>query len=187
MSDELYEVAFSGQIKSGADLAQVKIKVAAMFKADDTKLAHLFSGQRMVIKKNINQATAKKYQTALDNAGAVCDIKLLSSKPVPEPVVASAVVSSSVVRNVSPVSEQNSEVAHAPQTEPLGITAGDIAELSVGLAPIGSDMQDEIEQVAALELNLDGMDMAPAGSDLGQVKKDEDPEPPNTDGLSLVD
>ena len=60
MSDELFEVAFSGQIKEGADLEQVKAKVGTMFKADATKLGHLFSGKRMVIKKNIDQATANK-------------------------------------------------------------------------------------------------------------------------------
>jgi len=166
MSDELYEVAFSGQIKAEADLEHVKAKVAAMFKADATKLERLFSGQRMVIKKNIDQATAKKYQMALDNAGAVCEVKLLSE----------------AVESVS-----NAGVAEAPQTDPLGISAGDIDTLSADIAPVGSDMQDDIKRVAEPELDLSGMDMAPAGSDLGQLKKGEDPEPPNTDGLSLID
>ncbi len=74
MSDELFEVAFSGQISDGAEPGEVKAKVGKMFNADDAKLAQLFSGRRVVIKKNIDRATAAKYQTALNRAGAECEI-----------------------------------------------------------------------------------------------------------------
>jgi len=209
MSNELFEVAFSGQIKDGADLEQVKSKVGAMFKADATKLAHLFSGKRMVIKKNIDQAMANKYKAALDSAGAVCEIKSLSDGADQQSVAQSAQkennpkennqakikpaesVSKPVEAKVAvvsnPVTAMEGDVPAAPQTDPLGITAGDISELSAGLAPVGSDMQDEIETVAEPQLDISAMDMAPTGSDLGEMKKSESPPPPNTDGLSLVD
>ena len=58
MSDQLFEVAFSGQISEGANPDEVKARVGKMFNADETKLAQLFSGRRVVIKKNIDQATA---------------------------------------------------------------------------------------------------------------------------------
>ena len=74
MSDQLFEVAFSGQISEGADLQEVRARVGKMFNADETKLGQLFSGKRIVIKKNIDQATANKYQTALNRAGAECEI-----------------------------------------------------------------------------------------------------------------
>jgi len=45
MSDENFEVAFSGKIAEDADLEQVKARVGQMFKADEAKLAHLFSRQ----------------------------------------------------------------------------------------------------------------------------------------------
>jgi len=215
MSDELFEVAFSGQIKAGADLQQVKAKVGAMFKADETKLAHLFSGKRMVIKKNIDQVMANKYKAALDNAGAVCEIKSLSevveSKPpedktpqqkVPEQKdqgqrppedrsvdnpVEKAVEPKPAVPSPAVSREAAADIPGAPQTDPLGINANDITDLSAGIAPLGSDMQDEIQAVAEPELDISGLDMAPAGSDLGEIKKDDDPPPPNTDGLSLLD
>ncbi len=177
MSDELYEVVFSGQIKSGADLDKVKANVAAIFKADAAKLTHLFSGKRVIIKKNIDQAMAEKYQVTLDKAGAVCEVKSLSVLPVSEPVS-------------KPVDKKQiltDGVPEAPNTDPLGINAESIDALSAAIAPVGSDMQDEIKQVKALDVDLEGMDMAPAGSDLGQIKNDDDPEPPDTDGLSLVE
>ena len=73
MSDQLFEVAFSGQISAGADADDVKARLGKMFNADEAKLAQLFSGKRVVIKKNIDQATADKYKTALNRAGAECD------------------------------------------------------------------------------------------------------------------
>ncbi|MCW8933697.1 MAG: hypothetical protein OQK98_03140 [Gammaproteobacteria bacterium] len=190
MSDELFEVAFSGQIKEGADLEQVKAKVGAMFKADATKLGHLFSGKRMVIKKNIDQATANKYKSALNNAGAVCEIKSLSESPVntsvePEPAQVSAAPASPDVKPASVAT--SGEIPAAPKTDPLGIGAGDISELTAAIAPVGSDMQDAINEVAEPSLDLTGLDLAPAGSDLGQKKKDDVPPPPDTNGLSLVD
>ena len=75
MADQLFEVAFSGKITDDANLDEVKEKVGKMFKADDAKIAQLFSGKRVVIKKNVDQATAAKYKTALNRAGAECEVK----------------------------------------------------------------------------------------------------------------
>jgi len=198
MSDELFEVAFSGQIVDGADLQQVKAKVGAMFKADETKLAHLFSGKRMVIKKNIDQATANKYKMALTKAGAVCEIKSLSAtvenistqpvanepRPAPKSEAAAPQAPAAAPREAPVIS---GDIPAAPQTAPLGVTADDISELSANLAPVGSDMQDEIREVAEPVLDLSGLDVAPAGSDLGQLKKDDVPPPPDTSGITLAE
>ena len=186
MSEELYEVAFSGVILEGADIEQVKVKIGAMFKADAAKLAHLFSGKRVVIKKNIDQATANKYKAALTNAGADCEIKSLSVEAAP--VQAEKVQENVTVESVKATTTAvTSDVLAAPQTDPLGISANDIADLNVNIAPVGSDMQDEIKEAVAPELDLSGLDMAEPGSDLGEIKKGEVPPPPSTDGLKLVD
>ena len=183
MSEELYEVAFSGAIIEGADIEQVKAKVGAMFKADAAKLAHLFSGKRVVIKKNIDQATANKYKTALTNAGADCEVKSLS---VDAPVVKAETVTAEQPVKVASTTAA-SDAPTAPQTDPLGISANDITDLNVNIAPVGSDMQDEIKEAVAPDLDLTGLDMAEPGSDLGEIKKGDAPLPPNTDGMKLVD
>lgn len=190
MSEELYEVAFSGAILEGADIEQVKAKVGAMFKADAAKLAHLFSGKRVVIKKNIDQATANKYKTALMNAGADCEVKSLSEtvssapldNPLDKPQEKPAVEPAKSTGNTF-----SGDVAAAPQTDPLGISADDIEDLNVNIAPLGSDMQDEIKEVTAPDLDVSGLDMAEPGSDLGEIKKADAPPPPNTDGMTLLD
>ena len=190
MSEELYEVAFSGAILEGADIEQVKAKVGAMFKADAAKLAHLFSGKRVVIKKNIDQATANKYKTALTNAGAVCEIKSLTeSAAVSAPVTPASAPEKPEVKPEPKAAPKviSGDAPAAPQTDPLGISANDISDLSAGIAPVGSDMQDEIKEVDAPDLDLSGLDMAAAGSDLGEIKKDDPPPPPDTSGMEIVD
>lgn len=188
MSEELYEVAFSGVIIEGADLEQVKAKVGAMFKADATKLTQLFSGKRVVIKKDIDQATANKYKSALTNAGAVCEVKSLSETVSPAPVSAAMAEEKPVVK-VSPKAPRafSGDIPAAPKTDPLGITANDISELDISVAPVGSDMQNEIKEVVAPEFDISCLEMAAPGSDLGEIKKGDAPPPPDTTGLKMLE
>jgi uncharacterized protein YdgA (DUF945 family) len=85
MNELLYEVAFSGQIQEGAELKVVKARMARMFKADAATIEKLFSGRRIVIKKNLSAEAADKYSIALTNAGAVCDLALMPADSVPPP------------------------------------------------------------------------------------------------------
>jgi len=192
MSDQLFEVAFSGQISEGANLEEVKARVGKMFNADDTKLAQLFSGNRIVIKKNIDQATAAKYKTALNRAGAECEISSpggeaaevqpAAAMPAPaEPAAESAPVSTEYE------SSYDGEVAPPPQTDPLGISGDQIEDLAVSIAPVGSELQDEYKESEEPDIDLTGFDIAPVGSDLSEAKKDPDPPPPDTSGITLAD
>lgn len=69
MSDELFEIAISGEILDGENPEDVKARIGKMFNADEAKIAQLFSGNRVVIKKNVDQQTAAKYKNALNKAG----------------------------------------------------------------------------------------------------------------------
>jgi len=191
MSDELFEVAFSGQISDGANADEVKAKVGKMFNADDAKLAQLFSGKRIVIKKNIDRATANKYKTALNRAGAECEIRSSAAAAGAEPVAAKAPESPAVADN-QPVSVEyeakgGGEVLPPPQVDPLGISGDQIEELSASIAPVGSELQDEVKPVEAPEIDTTGIEIAPVGSDIGTASKEEDPPPPNTTGITLAD
>lgn len=191
MSEELYEVAFYGEIVEGADLDQVKAKVAAMFKADAAKLAQLFSGKRVVIKKNIDQATANKYQSALQNAGAQCEVKSLaeaaSTQSADDGATSAAAAATPASAPVSSSVRADSNAPAAPKTAPLGITANEISDLGASILPPGSNMQDGENTVVAPELDLSGLDLAPPGSDLGELKKHETVEIPDISNLSIVD
>ena len=198
MSDELFEVAFSGQICDGAEPGEVKAKVSKMFNADDAKLAQLFSGRRVVIKKNIDRATADKYQTALNRAGAECEICLMGATPVAQSAPsAAAAPATAVPAAAKPASAAASaveietgdygEVAPPPAIDPLGITGDQIEDLDVSIAPVGSELQNDYEEIAEPEFDLNGLEVAPVGSDLDSAPKKPAPPPPDTSGITMAD
>ncbi len=172
MSDELFEVAFSGEIRAGENPEDVKARVGKMFNADESKITQLFSGRRVVIKKNIDQQTAAKYEVALNKAGAECEIKPMAAiEPAP-----------TVAREVD-----YGDVAPPPQTDPLGISGDQIEDLSATIAPVGSALQDNIKHPEQPQIDISGIDVAPVGSTIGSSKKQPDPPPPDTSGLSMAD
>lgn len=198
MSEQLFEVAFSGRISEGANPDEVKVKVGKMFNADEAKIAQLFSGKRVVIKKNIDKATAAKYKTALDRAGAECEVKPMggsaaagSASPAKKPAAATAAKPAAAAAPAAAAGDAESaydgEVDPPPQTDPLGITGDQIEDLSVELAPVGSQMQDSYAEPEEPEFDLTGFDVAPVGADIGSGKKAPDPPPPDTAGLELED
>ena len=191
MSDELFVVAFSGQIREGAELDEVKAKVGKMFKADDAKIAHMFSGKRVVIKKDLDKEAAAKYANAFKNAGARCEVRPMSgdapqakaASPAapPKPKPATLEVDYTSTQNMSAV------VAPPPQVDPLGITGDQIEDLPATVAPVGSEMQDEIKEVPEPDIDVTGFDVAPVGSDIGSNKKEEDRPPPDTSGMAVIE
>jgi hypothetical protein len=191
MSDQLFEVAFSGQVIEDANLDEVKAKVGRMFNADDAKLAQLFSGKRVVIKKNIDRATAAKYETALHRAGAQCEVAPMggdaAGQPSPAPAAEKPAATAKPAAAVQIETSYDGEVPPPPQLDPLGITADEIEDLSATIAPVGSELRDDYEEVATPEFDLDGLEIAPVGSSLGSPPKKPDPPPPDTTGITLAD
>ncbi len=197
MSDQLFEVAFSGKVSDGANPDEVKARVGKMFNADEAKLAQLFSGKRIVIKKNINQATASKYQTALTRAGAECEIVqtggAAAAAPLAEPAAAAgaapaaepAAAAASVAQEYE--TGYDGDVAPPPQTDPLGITGDQIEDLAVSIAPVGSELKDDYQAPEEPDIDITGFDIAPVGSELSTAKKEADPPPPDTSGITLAD
>jgi hypothetical protein len=208
MSDQLFEVAFFGQVSAGADPQEVKAKVGKIFNADDAKLAQLFSGKRIVIKKNVDQATAAKYQTALNRAGAECEISPLGGEaaapqtataaatdtaaPTAPTAPVEAAEAAAPAASAAPVSQQietsyDGEVIPPPQTDPLGITGDQIEDLAVSIAPIGSELQDTYQQTEEPEIDISEFEIAPMGSELGSAKKEVNPPLPDTTGITMAD
>jgi hypothetical protein len=198
MSDELFEVAFSGQVSDTADIDNVKARVGKMFNADAAKIVQLFSGRRVVIKKNIDLPTAQKYQNAFAKAGAIAEVKSMdASGSVDIPVTPAVTVSAEAQQpneqaRPAPVqstrlSAEENDVLIPPQIDPLGITGDQIPDLAVTIAPVGSTMQDHSAEIVVPTYDLSGLDVAPVGSQLGASKKEADPPPPDTSGLSMAD
>ena len=90
MTDSTFQVVFDGQLVEGADPDRVKAAIAKMFNTDVARVEPLFSGRRAVIKRDLDEATARKYRAGFERAGAVVHI-LDASGAVLDPGVAGRV------------------------------------------------------------------------------------------------
>lgn len=181
-----YEIAFSGQLVEGAPLASVQANLARLFQADAQRIAQLFSGRRVVIKNNLDEAGAEKYRLTLERAGAVVEvlamlveaIELAPPPPASAPVAAVPAVTA-VVNAASP-----GRLQVAPRDEYMAAFA-DVEAPDFGIAPVGVDLQDAKPEAPAPVVDLSQFSLAPAGSDMGQAKAAPAGPPPDTSYLSL--
>jgi hypothetical protein len=168
-----YEIAFSGQLVPGAQLDQVKANMAKLFQADAQRIALLFSGRRLVIKNNLDEAAAEKYRATIERAGAlveVCnmdveieEVELAPPPPYEPPApVAAPVAAASSAGSPKPL-------VVAPRDEYMAAFS-DVEAPDFGIAPVGVDLQDEKPEPVAPKVDLSQFSLAPAGSDMGQAK-----------------
>lgn len=84
----MHKIVFSGKLVDGAEPAMVRRKVAQLFRLHDgSTLDRLFSGNPMIIRKNLDAAGARRIRDALRKAGALCVVEppLPAVKPPPPP------------------------------------------------------------------------------------------------------
>ena len=72
--DNRYHVRLTGELMGGADADRVAANLARLFKMPEEKAALLVSGKPRVVKKDADEATARKFQVALRQAGARCEL-----------------------------------------------------------------------------------------------------------------
>ena len=183
----LYEVAFSGQLIAGAQLELVKANVAKVFQADEQRLALLFSGRRIVIKSNLDAAGAEKYRDILARAGALLEVRAM----LPESGDSAPVKPPSAVPSAAQQGQSDSGQAAAPgklrviPRDEYMAAFVDVEAPDFGIAPWGTDLQDEPPIVAAPAVDMSQFSLAPAGSDMGQEKSRAAGSPPDTSHLRL--
>lgn len=175
-----YEIAFSGQLVSGAAPEQVKANLARLFQADEQRIAMLFSGRRMVIKTGLDEAGAEKYRVTLERAGAVAEVRALEAEieevepaPPPQPQRAAAAVTPGPAG-----------VKVVPRDEYMAAFA-DVEAPDFGIAPVGVDLQDEKPEPQAPKVDLSQFSLAPAGSDMGEIPRKLDGPLPDISHLKL--
>jgi hypothetical protein len=181
-----YEIAFSAQLVPGAELALVKANLAKLFQADEQRIALLFSGRRIVIKTNLDEAGAEKYRSTLERAGAVAevvnldaDIEEIELAAAPEPVGDSPVPA---------VAEQSvpKRLQVAPRDEYMAAFS-DVDAPDFGIAALGDDLQDDKPVAVAPTLDLSQFSLAPTGSDMGELKRPAAGPLPDISHLKLQD
>lgn len=215
MTDVTYNVIFAGQIVNGADPARVRENVAKVFRMDVTKVEALFSGKRVVVKKQADQATAMKLRALMKQAGAVCELEPINAsdgsdgsdasgdvsrnqtgarQPASEPAqpaAASTVVAPQPVAGTSSAASSGSAPAPAVEQGELQ-TVGTIRTGGTGfsgpfqVAPSGTELAEQRPIPAPVVPDISHLTMAEAGADLGEKKRDQAVEVPDISHLSVA-
>jgi hypothetical protein len=174
-----YEVAFAGQLQPGAEPARVRANLAQLFQADESRVEALFSGRRVVIKNNLDGASAEKYRAALARAGALAEVcpqdaelahEASASAAQPGPGAAPAQGS----RQVIPRDEYMAAFS--------AVQAPDFC-----LAPVGADLQDKTPSLPTPAIDVSALALLPVGSDLGQRIEPVVASVPDSSHLRVLD
>lgn len=150
MADELFNVIFRGDTVAGHNLADVKARFAQLFKMDPAKVEGFFAGKPVVLKANCDRATGDKFKAALENAGAIVEVKSVApAVPVPAPVaVPVAATPAPVVAAPTPAAPPPPQAApQPPAAEPANPWS---------LAATGSDLlrANEINQLEPVQVDI---------------------------------
>lgn len=183
-----YEVVFSGQLVPGADMALVQSNLGRLFQADPKRIAMMFSGRRLVIKNNLDEASAEKYRATLERAGAVVEIVAMPEEieeielaPAPaEPVAAAP------TKPAEAPSKKHSSSKVLPRDEYMAAFS-EVEAPDFEIAPLGDDLQDKKPDPQAPQVDFSQFSLAPVGSDMGQAKAAPTGPAPDVSHIKLQD
>ncbi len=146
MSEQRYEVVFRGDVVPGQSIVDVKQRLAELFGADSARIDGMFSGRPVVIKRNLDQETAQRYQASIRKAGAVVAIRTTADTQ-PEP----------------PVMIAGTSAQSAPQ----------LPDEIVEVAPVGADVltPEYRRDFTPAEIDTSRMTVAEPGTDV--LREDE--------------
>ncbi|HEY0635262.1 MAG TPA: hypothetical protein VGE00_07770, partial [Gammaproteobacteria bacterium] len=167
------------------DREQVKLNLAKLFKVEPARVEPMFSGKRVVIKAQLDQATAQKYQAALKSAGAICEV--INTAATAKPAAPQAAARPPATPNVS-------QPTARPQSVPAAIPTE--ASASIANRPVAPTPQWQVDQpgvmlvapkvVQPLQVDLSALSMAEPGVVLVQ-HKDKVAPAINTGHLSVAE
>jgi hypothetical protein len=178
--EKSYQVVVTGELMPGTKPVAVQQALSRLFNTPIAKLEVLLLGKRMAIKKGMDETTARRLATAVQEAGLRCAVEEM--RPAEAPRSKSgldlAPVGSLLVepREVSPPDIYTDFLSIAPVgadlSDQIAIPFPQIDTGSLSVAPVGTILL-EPPSVAARHPALDtsGLHLAPTGSDLGEVRR----------------
>ncbi len=161
MSNETFNLVFRGELVRGCDPEQSKRNLGQLFKISGEQVESLFSGEAVVLKKNLDFATANKYRVAIKKAGCRVDLVETQQAQAPKPkekaVFTASDLSSSETadrqsREQMPVSEHQASVR---DSEKENRKSEEIEAPDYGLAPAGADVLTESEKAVETLVDID--------------------------------
>lgn len=173
--DEKYRLIFSGELLDGQHRAVVKRRLIELLKLKDGQVEKLFSGQPVVLKRDVDRETAARYQALFKKAGGQLRVK--SETPAE-----GAPVAENVAEKPAPASMEGRPAAvvgiEAPDFKvqstwfpPAAAASAEIEAPDYAVAAVGSDLTDKKSAPIATVAEVD-FDLAEVGADLLTERKD---------------
>lgn len=79
MTDERYDVIFTGKVMVGTTEEDFKRGLMALYKIkDETRLKKFFTGRPVLVDRNISHRKARRYMSAFEKMGGICRIRRTS-------------------------------------------------------------------------------------------------------------
>lgn len=195
-----FEVVFSGEVLDGFDPAETRAKIGKLFNADEAKIVKLFSGNSVVIKKSLDQATANKYVAAFKNAGARAVARdtaeteveeIQAAAPPAEPAAtapkpAPAAPTSSAT--VNPDAFEYNSTAAAPPAPKTQVDLNANPDLSgLTMRENTGNLVDPSEDMPEPQIDISGLTVASVGTELSDNKDEQEEYNPDLSGITLAD
>ena len=79
MTEDRYDLSFDGTLSPEADPDEVRRRLMAIFKLSESGAQRLFTGRAMIVKRNVDAATAAQFQQVFATAGAVLRLSRVES------------------------------------------------------------------------------------------------------------
>jgi len=146
VSEQQFDVFFRGDIVAGQAIVEVKERLGGLFKLEAAQVDQLFSGRPTAIRRNLDAASAKKYEQALLKIGAIAELR-------------PAKVDEAPVTQAAAISPKTQEAPAAEQAS---------SDDALSLAPAGSDVlrPDERSSVEVTEVDVSTLALEPGGGEL---------------------
>jgi hypothetical protein len=85
-----FDILFAGELMGDADPDEVRSQLQQRLKLSEETAARLFSGRALVLKRDVDAATASRYREIFRNAGALIETRPVSPRDAsPQPPVES--------------------------------------------------------------------------------------------------
>ena len=175
---ERYRLVFRGELLEGQHAAVVKKKLAKSLNLDEERLAVLFSGKAVTLKKDADTPTATRFQGLFKEAGA--RLRIL---PISEDLPSGGGSDHADSSPAGP-SAANAATAVRPAARPAQLANG---QGEPELLPVGSDVLSSEERPVAAAVEIDTSHLKVQGAQFGAAEESVQEAGPDVSHLSVAE
>lgn len=188
---ESFDLVFRGDVVIGEAVSDVKLRLQQLFKVDSEKVEALFSGRPVALKRNLDRATAEKYQQVLRRAGAQVSLASSGGTNSPSPPASARAKAAQSGLSLAPMTGYLLKPEEQPRLTPVNVDTSGLSlrpasgylidseersrpQVAVGdvpdfdLAEAGADLltEEERQELPVMQVDPEDWGLAEPGSDL---------------------